>query len=548
MSQHHNLELLSYDERIILAIKAIERDPKLSDRRAATMFEVKRRTLRDRRDGKLSRRDIHPNSSNLKKLEEEAIARYIRRLEARGFAPTLAYVGDMANQLLAARGGGQIGTNWVTNFIRRKPELRSRLTRQRDRQRVLCSDPGLITPWFDLVLNIKAKYGILDDDTYNFDETGFTMGLGNRVKVATASERRTQPIGVQQGDREWVTFIAGINAMGWAIAPYLIFKAKNHDASWYPDLKPQWRIGVSDNGWTTNEIGIAWLKHFVEQIKGRRVGSYVLLIIDGHESHKSLAFQDLCEENKIITLCMPPHSSHILQPLDVGCFAPLKRAYSKEIRVLATNHVSHIDKKAFIASFAKVFEPAFSKANIQSSFRATGLVPYNPLLVLSKLEIKPRTPTPPAPGTTQWNPKTPSNATEVEAQSTLIRDRIQRHQGSSPTPILEMVEQLRKGTEMILHSQTLLAARVLQLEASNRTASERKSRKRKRIQAGGDLSKEQAEDIITQLDVGAQVEEETREGRARTGAGKQRKRHCKRCGEAGHNSRTCEKDTVEASD
>jgi len=512
------------------------------------MFEVKRRTLRDRRDGKLSRRDIHPNSSNLKKLEEEAIARYIRRLEARGFAPTLAYVGDMANQLLAARGGGQIGTNWVTNFIRRKPELRSRLTRQRDRQRVLCSDPGLITPWFDLVLNIKAKYGILDDDTYNFDETGFTMGLGNRVKVATASERRTQPIGVQQGDREWVTFIAGINAMGWAIAPYLIFKAKNHDASWYPDLKPQWRIGVSDNGWTTNEIGIAWLKHFVEQIKGRRVGSYVLLIIDGHESHKSLAFQDLCEENKIITLCMPPHSSHILQPLDVGCFAPLKRAYSKEIRVLATNHVSHIDKKAFIASFAKVFEPAFSKANIQSSFRATGLVPYNPLVVLSKLEIKPRTPTPPAPGTTQWNPKTPSNATEVEAQSTLIRDRIQRHQGSSPTPILEMVEQLRKGTEMILHSQTLLAARVLQLEASNRTASERKSRKRKRIQAGGDLSKEQAEDIITQLDVGAQVEEETREGRARTGAGKQRKRHCKRCGEAGHNSRTCEKDTVEASD
>ena len=97
MSQHYNLELLLYDERIILAIKAIERDPKLSDRRAATMFEVKRRTLRDRRDGKLSRRDIHPNSSNLKKLEEEAIARYIRRLEAQGFAPTLAYVGDIAN-------------------------------------------------------------------------------------------------------------------------------------------------------------------------------------------------------------------------------------------------------------------------------------------------------------------------------------------------------------------------------------------------------------------------------------------------------------------
>jgi hypothetical protein len=101
----------------------------------------------------------------------------------------------------------------------------------------LCSDLEVIRPWFDLVRNVKAKYSILDEDTYNFDETGFTMGVGNRVKVVTALERRTEPIGVQQGDREWVTFIAAINAMGWAIAPYLIFKAKNHDASWYPDLK-----------------------------------------------------------------------------------------------------------------------------------------------------------------------------------------------------------------------------------------------------------------------------------------------------------------------
>ena len=108
-----------------------------------------------------------------------------------------------------------------------------------------------------------------------------------------------------------------------------------------------------------------------------------------------------------------------------------------------------------------------------------------------------------------------------------------------------MVEQLRKGTEIILHSQTLLAARVIQLEASNRAASERKSRKRKRIQEGGDLSKQEAEDLIAQLDVGAQVEREIRKGRARISVGKQRKSHCKRCGKTGHNSRTCKKDAVE---
>jgi hypothetical protein len=55
---------------------------------------------------------------------------------------------------------------------------------------------------------------------------------------------------------------------------------------------------------------------------------------------------------------------------------------------------------------------------------------------------------------------------------------------------------------------------VLQLEASNKAASKRKSRKRKRIQKGGDLLKEQAEDLIAQCDVRAQVEGETRKGRA----------------------------------
>lgn len=540
--------MLPKEERIKLALQATKKPQELSVRRAAIVYKVSRRSIDRRRVGKQSTRDTHPKSANLQKTEERALVQYIRKLDNQGFAPTLHCVEDMANQLRAARDAKPVGPRWASNFVKREPGLKSRMTRQRDRQRVFCSDPGVIRPWFDLVQNVKAKYGIQDEDTYNFDETGFTMGVANRVKVVTASERRTEPIGVQQGDREWVTFIAAINAIGWAIAPYFIFKAKNHDASWYPDLKPQWRIGVSDNGWTTNNIGVAWLRHFLEQIKGRRVGSYVLLIIDGHESHKSLAFQDLCEENKIITLCMPPHSSHILQPLDVGCFAPLKRAYSKEIRVLALDHIGRIDKKAFIATFSKVFEKAFSKTNIVSSFRATGLVPNDPLVVLSKLDVKLRTPTPPLSGVPQWNPKTPTNANEIEAQSTLLRDRIQRHQGSSPSPMVEMMDQLQKGTAMILHSQTLLAARVLQLEASNKAASERKSRKRKRIQKGGDLSKEQATDLIAQCDVGAQIEGEMREGRARTGAGKQRKRHCKRCSKTGHNSRTCGKDVVDVSD
>ena len=100
----------------------------------------------------------------------------------------------------------------------------------------MCSDLEVIKPWFDLVQNTKAKYGILDDDVYNFDETGFTIGQAGSVVVVTASERRHRPLGLQPGDREWISVILGINAMGWAIPPFFIFKAKSHDQSWYDEV------------------------------------------------------------------------------------------------------------------------------------------------------------------------------------------------------------------------------------------------------------------------------------------------------------------------
>ena len=547
MPQQPDLESCPQTDRIILAIQAIESDASLSLRRAAAVYNVPETTLQRQRVKPASDHNTHHNASKLRRHEEEAIVQSIRKLDARGFAPTLSYVREMANQLLAVRDGGQVGENWAYRLVRRRPEIKSQVTRQRDHQRVLCSNPAIIGPWFNLVRNVKAKYGILDEDVYNFDETGFQMGVGGSVKVVTASERRLKPLGVQPGDREWATLIAGINAMGWSIPPFFIFKAKHHNQAWYHNPK-DWRIGVSKNGWTTNELGLAWLQHFIQHTEARRVGSHRLLIIDGHESHKSLAFQDLCEERNIITLCMPPHSSHILQPLDVGCFAPLKQAYKKELRGLADSHIHHIDKKAFLAAFKPIFNKAFSKNNILSSFRATGLVPHNPDVVLSRLEVQPRTPTPPALGPTPWQPKTPSNALEIEAQTTLIVKRITDHKESSPDSIIEMVLQVKKGSTLKVHSHTLLEARIANLEEANQAASERKKRKKKRIQKGGTLSQAEAEDIIEQRDVEIQLEVERRQERVRAGGSAGGIRRCKNCGEAGHNKRTCKKDAVEVED
>ncbi|KAF7579474.1 hypothetical protein PtrM4_037140 [Pyrenophora tritici-repentis] len=160
--------------------------------------------------------------------------------------------------------------------------------------------------------------------------------------------------------------IQGVNAIGWAIPPFIIFQGKNHLSAWYKEdnLPYDWVIAVSENGWTTNTLSLEWLKHFDAHTKRRTVGSYRLLVIDGHESHNSLEFQQYCKENKIITLCMPPHSSHLLQPLDVGCFSPLKKAYGRQAENLMRNKINHITKLKFLPCFIGAFKDAITKSNI----------------------------------------------------------------------------------------------------------------------------------------------------------------------------------------
>ena len=137
---------------------------------------MSKRTIRHRRAGIPARRDCQPNSKKLTKLEEEVIVDHILDLDLRGFAPTYAAVRDMADKLLAARGAGQVRQKWPANFVKRTDSLTTRFNRAYDRQRALCEDPVLIKSWFELVEQTKAKYGICDEDVYNFDEAGFMMG------------------------------------------------------------------------------------------------------------------------------------------------------------------------------------------------------------------------------------------------------------------------------------------------------------------------------------------------------------------------------------
>ena len=117
-----------------------------------------------------------------------------------------------------------------------------------------------------------------------------------------------------------------------------------------------------------------WIRHFDKYTKGCSKGVYRLLIIDGHESHLSAEFNKFCEENKIITVSMPAHLSHLFQPLDILLYSPLKGIYSDEINLLIKAAINYITKSEFFVAFKAAHFKVFTEANIKSGFRGARII------------------------------------------------------------------------------------------------------------------------------------------------------------------------------
>jgi hypothetical protein len=295
--------------------------------------------------------------------------------------------------------------------------------------------------------------------------------------------------------------VESINATGWALPPYIIFKGKVFIESWFDNLAPDWKINKSANGWTTDEISLDWLQnHFIPCIEGRSKGKYRLLVLDGHGSHLTAQFDQICTEHNIIPICMPAHSSHLLQPLDVACFAPLKRAYGGLVESLTRNGIDHIDKLDFLTAYPEARLQAFKDTTIRSGFKATGLVLFDRTEVLSKINIRLKTPTPPpsrgSNSSADFVPITPHNAKQLRRQASSIKALLKYRSQSPPTPTKAALDQLIKGCHMAMHSAVLLTEENRGLRAANAKQRQKRSRSTRQIPHDAALSATEAHTLI----------------------------------------------------
>jgi hypothetical protein len=204
-----------------------------------------------------------------------------------------------------------------------------------------------------------------------------------------------------------------------------------------------------------------------------------LLIMDGHGSHVSIDFLWLCKQHKIQLLFLPAHSSHVLQPLDLGVFAPLKSKYRSQIAALASlDDAAPVKKQRFISCYHLARLETFTPRVLKAGWIATGIHPFNPQKGLNSSQIqapKSRLATPP-PIQQPFLFNTPKSSQHIYHAIETIRR--QGHQDQArQTSIFQALRKAGQRIDYLNTRQAALEAQAAQLQAQVEALTTKRRRK-----------------------------------------------------------------------
>ncbi|KAF7344314.1 DDE-domain-containing protein [Mycena sanguinolenta] len=357
-----DLNLLSVEERMQLAIKTMDKTG-MPERPAAKYFRVPRATLQSHRQGVLPRVEAHAHERVVSVVQEQVLVEWIKIVGRRGFPLSLETVGAYASAIC----GTTVGKSWPERFKARHPDLKVKWTTSLEECRAHALNPVVVNQYFTLLKETIDQYDIQFKNIYNMDEKGIQLGVGDRIKALVDHDQKT----VQQihnGNRDLVTIIECICADGTALHPSVVFEGVRRDLNW-----------GADNPANARNSARFGSKKILPPATAERLDNpadYRLLILDGHNSHGTFRFMQFAEKHRIVVLCLPSHTTHALQPCDVGVFGPLARKWKARVSELARNYIV-INKYNLLSNYSVVRDQAFSTANIKAAFRKCGIWPLD---------------------------------------------------------------------------------------------------------------------------------------------------------------------------
>jgi len=220
------------------------------------------------------------------------------------------------------------GKDWWYAFLRRHPKLSMRSPEPLQLARATACTEEAIRRWYVEFEQFLQVHGVVDPSRiWNADETGCPLCPSTGKVLCLSGTKNVYQI--TGSSKEQLTTLCAISASGNIIPPMHVFPGQRFKYNPLEGCVPGAYFGRSLSGWMTTELFYGWIvNHFALQIPPQRP---VVLLVDGHSTHIDIETSSFCQENGILLYCLPPHSSHITQPLDVGFYGPFKKSWRKAV-------------------------------------------------------------------------------------------------------------------------------------------------------------------------------------------------------------------------
>ena len=440
-------------------------------RTIAEKSNVPRSTLHRRKHGGTSKETKAQRQQYLTVEEEKALVLFLLLTSSFGQPVRIKYVPTLAFSIACRRSTTTNkpikppGKNWARAFEKRHPELKARRVKSIDWKRHENNIYDKTVEWFQIIGKVLQDAAVLPENVYNMDETGVMLSKLGSVKVLVGKDDRRDYRGAGM-KRTMVTAVECISADGRALLPLIIWPASTHRSNWTTYPTPGWHYGFSESGYHDSKISLEWLmRAFDPQTRDLADGKPRVLICDGFGTHETLEILEFCLSNNVMLYRLPSHTSHKLQPCDVGVFVPLKTAYRDQVERLNRGGIDTIGKEHFTSLYDPARTKAFTRRDIKAAWAASGLLPFNPERVLQDM------PRPPAELTvsiaskvmpsdprdeTPVTPVTPVNTEGLVSLHDLIKQDISTLDELSKQRLQRRVQKLASAAQISFAKQGLL--------------------------------------------------------------------------------------------
>lgn len=319
-------------------------------------------------------------TSYLSAADEEELANAIKVMEKNGFGLTGEEVLDIVqcyiveNKLETRFKNQRPGPDWFFSF-RKRHRLSIKLPQSIEHSRCDQTNPWVIYDFFEKITDLVEELGLKGKpwQIYNCDETSFCHDPSKTRVVGAVNEKSQRK--TSTSGRENTTTLLCVSADGRMLPLLCVFKGKYVMENWVDnDMTTQTAVSASERGWMETRLFYNWFRDvFLTHIGTERP---VILLYDGHTTHISTKLIQLAQENEVTIVKLPPHTTHVLQPLDVAVFKGLKQKWDKELcKWQRQNPRKKIPKKDFMSLLTKVSKEV-SSMSIINGFRTTGI--YDP--------------------------------------------------------------------------------------------------------------------------------------------------------------------------